>query len=130
MRIVGSERDLMLQVSRFLQVKYPDVSYRFDLAADMKLTMGQASRNKTLHPKRGYPDLFIAHPKGGKHGLYLELKREGERVYLKNGTLSTSPHIQEQAAQLQKLADLGYQASFSVGYDQTVKMIDSYLNRE
>lgn len=54
------EHQLYEKVARYLQIHYPDVIYRFDLAADLKLTVGQASKHKRLHPKRGYPDLFVA----------------------------------------------------------------------
>lgn len=57
------EHQLYEKVARYLQMYYPDVIYRFDLAADLKLTVGQASKHKRLHPKRGYPDLFIAESK-------------------------------------------------------------------
>lgn len=56
------ESDLYRLVAEYLQVQYPEVIYRFDLAADLKLTPGQAVRHKRLHPHRGYPDLFIAQP--------------------------------------------------------------------
>jgi hypothetical protein len=56
----NSEHNLYEQIARYLQQQYPDVIYRFDIAADLKLTPGQAAKHKRLHPKRGYPDLFIA----------------------------------------------------------------------
>lgn len=100
-----SEHQLYEKVARYLQIHYPDVIYRFDLAADLKLTVGQASKHKRLHPKRGYPDLFIAEPKhiwdtnkslgvrigfadDGETqlysqivaGLFIELKKDGEKL--------------------------------------------------
>ena len=80
-----SEDLLREQVAQYLQMQYPGVIYRFDLAADLKLTMGQAKKHKRLHPMRGYPDLFIAKaaPRciDGSwnyeyHGLFIELKRQ------------------------------------------------------
>lgn len=56
----SSEHKLYEQIARYLQLQYPDVIYRFDLAADLKLTPGQAAKHHRLHPERGYPDLFIA----------------------------------------------------------------------
>lgn len=57
---VDREHQLYVQIARYLQENYPDVIYRFDIAADLKLTQGQAAKFKRLHPRRGYPDLFIA----------------------------------------------------------------------
>lgn len=105
----SSEHKLYEQIARYLQLQYPDVIYRFDIAADLKLTPGQAAKHKRLHPERGYPDLFIAEPKIAKtqcrvltdeertelekgmefirvkiqqnyHGLYLEIKKDGTKL--------------------------------------------------
>ena len=93
----NSEHNLYEQIARYLQLQYPDVIYRFDIAADLKLTMGQAAKHKKLHPERGYPDLFIAKPKdvkiitkleGGYNyveiktlgGLYIEIKKDGTKL--------------------------------------------------
>lgn len=126
-----SERTLYKQIAQYLQLQYPGVIYRFDLAADMKLTAGQASRHKALHPHRGYPDLFIASVRtiGDRyyHGLFLELKREGTRILKKDGTLVSDQHIREQHALLVELEKCGYAARFAVGFDQAKQIIDDYL---
>ncbi|HET6925074.1 MAG TPA: hypothetical protein VFH39_04550 [Candidatus Saccharimonadales bacterium] len=134
MRSVGTEKELRRQIARYLQAFHPEVVYRFDLAADMKLTKGQAARHKELHPHRGYPDLFLAHStlQDGTvwpcAGLYLELKREGESPYLKDGkTLKADPHVREQAAMLDRLRDQGYYAEFAVGFEEAVGYIEAYL---
>ena len=100
-----TEHQLYEQIAAYLQVQYPGVVYRFDLAADLKLTPGQARKHKKLHPYRGYPDFFLAKPKrrdisvmidftavdmNGKkfkpeivvaNGLFLELKKDGETLH-------------------------------------------------
>lgn len=93
----NSEHSLYEQIARYLQLQYPDVIYRFDIAADLKLTPGQAAKHKRLHPERGYPDLFIAEPKEVKvktalgdeyslveiktlGGLYVEIKKDGTKL--------------------------------------------------
>ena len=130
------ERDLYLQVARYIQVQYPDVIYRFDLAADIKLTVGQAAKHKRLHPYRGYPDLFLAQPAQRsseypdacyKFGLFIELKKEGTRLKKRNGEWA-SEHIAEQARILEMLELRGYAAKFAVGFDEARKLIDEYLH--
>ena len=125
------EHDIYHLIAQYLQVKYPDVIYRFDLAADLKLTMGQARKHKVLHPHRGYPDLFIAEPLtsssvGILYGLFLELKKDGTRLKKKNGEWAT-PHIAEQAEMLEKLRKKDYMAEFAVGIDEALEIIDGYL---
>ena len=81
------EHDIYKMIADYLRYQYPTVIYRFDLAADLKLTMGQASKHKRLQRYRGYPDLFIAEPSGAYHGLYLEIKKDGVRIFKQDGTL-------------------------------------------
>lgn len=66
-----TERDLAQQTSQYMQVKYPGVLFRYDLAADLKLTMGQARRNKAINPFSGWPDKQICAARGGYHGLFI-----------------------------------------------------------
>lgn len=139
----NSEHNLYEQVARYLQLQYPDVIYRFDIAADLKLTPGQAAKHKRLHPERGYPDLFIAKPKEVKvktvlgsgyslveikplGGLYIEIKKDGEKLTKKDGSWRT-PHIAEQAEALEKLRARGYKAEFGVGFSECKQIIDEYL---
>lgn len=129
------EKMLYELLAKYLQTCYPGVIYRFDLAADMKLTRGQAARHKRLHPYRGYPDLFIAEPRtvrkdGDKFyyaGLMIELKKAGTRIYRKDGRLVSDAHIREQFDMLEQLRQRGYMAEFACGFDEAKKIIDGYL---
>lgn len=135
---VAREHQLYVKIAQHLQENYPDVIYRFDIAADLKLTQGQAKKFKTLHPKRGYPDLFIAQPSPtiewgpnglifGGVGLYLELKAEGNSPFKKDGTLKKDQHLEEQNEYLERLRRVGYKAEFATGLEEAVTMIDNYL---
>lgn len=114
-------------VCDFLRYQYPDVIFRTDFAAGIKMTIGQAAKHKRMQGARAYPDLFIAHPRGNYHGAFLELKAENASPYLKNGQLSSNQHIQEQAAVLNALDLLGYFATFAVGYEEAISKIKQYL---
>lgn len=138
----NSEHNLYEQIARYLQLQYPNIIYRFDLAADIKLTPGQAAKHKRLHPERGYPDLYIAESSeninskdwngivrewGFYFGLYLEIKTESNSPYKKDGTLKKDKHLEEQARMLEKLRARGYRAEFGVGFEGCKKIIDEYL---
>ena len=123
------EAELRRMLARWLQYQYPNVIYRFDLAADLKLTMGQARKHKELHPKRGYPDLFIAEPRGKYCGMYVELKADGNSPYKRNGELKKSEHLQEQEVMLNKLNSRGYFAKFATGFNEAKGLIESYLKQ-
>lgn len=127
------EHKIYEQIADYMRYKYPDVIYRFDLAADLKLSIGQAAKHKRLQRRRGYPDLFIAEPafdfnrNRDIHGLFLEIKRPDVKIYKKNGELVANEHIREQAALLDELRRRGYKAEFACGFDEAKKIIDKYL---
>ena len=131
--MIQREHQLYEKIARYLQTEYPDVIYRFDIAADLKLTKGQAAKHKRLHPKRGYPDLFIANRHYDLencvdyHGLYLEIKAEGNSPFKKDGSLKKDEHLEEQWEMLQELEKRGYVARFATGFEQAKKLIDDYL---
>lgn len=135
------EHDIYKMIADYLRYQYPTVIYRFDLAADLKLTMGQASKHKRLQRYRGYPDLFIAEPvdiritphfkpdKRTRHynGLYLEIKKEGVRIFKQDGRLVADEHIREQFDMLVDLRQRGYAAEFAIGFEGAKKLIDDYM---
>jgi len=121
-----TEHEMYMQIADYMRYQYPKVIYRFDLAADLKLSIGQAKKHKRLQWRRGYPDLFIAHPMGKYHGMYLELKKDGTRLQKRNGDFA-SEHIKEQWEMLGALTLRGYKAEFACGFDEAKKIIDEYL---
>lgn len=124
------EHDIYGILADYLRYKHPNVIYRFDLAADLKLTMGQAAKHKRLQRYRGYPDLFIAEPIAGFAGLFLEIKRPGTRIFKKDGTLVSDEHIREQFDMLADLRKRGYAAEFVCGIDEATEIIEEYLSCE
>ena len=125
--MIKHEAILQQQIVNYLKYQYPDILFRSDFASGMKLSIGQATRHKQLQSGRAWPDLFIAKPMNGKHGLFIELKADSAPLYKKNGDLVSSQHIQEQAGVLNELRRLGYDAHFGQGYEQTVDIIDKYM---
>lgn len=134
-----SEHELYVLIADYLRLQYPDIIYRFDLAADLKLSIGQAKKHKRLQRFRGYPDLFIAKPKLQQskdgmpvytHGLFLEIKKEGTKILKKDGEYVADKHIREQAKMLQALERRGYRAMFAVGFEQSKQIIDEYIGRK
>ena len=121
------EHEMYIQIADYMRYQYPEVIYRFDLAADLKLSIGQAKKHKRLQGRRGYPDLFIAEPRGKYHGLFLEVKRPDVTIYKKNGELVANAHIREQFDMLEQLRQRGYVAEFACGFDEAKKIIDEYL---
>jgi hypothetical protein len=131
--------ELVIQkhLADYLRLQYKDVLFHSDFGSGTKLTVGQAVRQKQLNGGiRGWPDLFIAEPKISKtadgmpfvwHGLFIELKREGTRIFKKDGALVADEHIREQFDMLHDLRRKGYAAEFACGFDETKKLIDDYM---
>jgi hypothetical protein len=101
--------------------------------------MGQAIKQKRLNGgRRAWPDMFIAAPvvsseRGACYtdrfwcGLFIELKREGTRIFKKDGALVADEHIREQFDMLEQLRRRGYAANFSCGFDEAKALIDRYM---
>lgn len=132
-----TELDLQAQVADYLRLQYPNVLFHSDFGSGIKLTIGQAIKQKRLNGgRRSWPDMFIAKPQtvtfedGEKYryaGLFIELKKDGTKIYKKNGELVADEHIREQYKMLNQLFEEGYMAEFAVGFDEAKKIIDRYL---
>ena len=135
-----TELELQTQVADYLRLQYPDVIFHSDFGSGIKLTMGQAVKQKRLNGgRRAWPDMFIAHPMISKtkdgmpfawHGLFIELKKDGTRILKRDGSYIADEHIREQAKMLNALQRRGYQAYFAVGFSNAKEIIDDYLGRK
>lgn len=123
--MISKEAILHRQVCDYIRYRYTTALFRTDFAAGIKMTIGQAQTHKRLQHGRAWPDLFIAEPKDGFAGLFIELK--ATNIYKKDGTLLANPHVQEQHDVLTQLAARGYKAVFAVGFEEAKKHIDAYL---
>lgn len=137
------EIDLQAQVADYIRLQYPSVIFHSDFGSGIKLTMGQAIKQKRLNGgRRSWPDMFIAELKLRESvevefdcyvyqynyaGLFIELKREGTRIFKKDGKLVADEHIREQFDMLSDLRARGYAAEFACGFDEAKKLIDDYM---
>ena len=136
MATIMSEAELQIAVADYIRLQYPDVLFRSDYGSGLKLTMGQAVRQKRMNGgRRAFPDMVLFEPAprciDGSwdhewHGLCIELKKDGTRLKKSDGEWATL-HIAEQADVLYELAGKGYKAEFAVGFEQAKQIIDDYL---
>ena len=120
------EYDLYKAIAIYLSLQYPNVMYHFD-PTGLSLTKTQAGKLKAIQHSSGYPDLFIMEPRGPYHGLFIEIKPEGTRIFKNNGLIFVNEHIQQQSEFMIKLHKSGYYAVFACGFDDAKKTIDDYL---
>lgn len=119
-----------LEQVRFVQwfkLQYKNVILNGSLGG-LKLPIGQAVKAKRMGSLRAFPDLFIAKPTKQYAGLFIELKKTGERLTKEDGTYA-SEHIKEQADMLNRLSAIGYKAVFAIGYDEAVRITKAYLGQ-
>ena len=73
---------------------------------------------KSKGVKRGVPDLCLPVPRGGYHGLYIELKAPGGRV------------SEDQRWWIRELGAQKYAAVSCIGWRAAADMIEKYLGME
>lgn len=107
---------------------YPEpIDFFCDWASGAFLTYGQNAQRLAMASKRGWVDIFIAEPRNGFHGLFIELKKEGSGAILKSGEFSKDKKLQGEVAFLKRMREKGYKAEMAIGYSQAKRMIDKYL---
>lgn len=119
------EYNLYRAIAYYLRLQYPGTLFHFD-PTGLNLSKAQRGMLKAIQGPVGYPDLFIMEPRGPYHGLFIEVKPEGARLFTMKGEFA-SDHIKEQSEYLVKLSKLGYWACFACGFDEAIKIIKEYL---
>jgi hypothetical protein len=120
------EEDTHREICNYIKFKYPDVIFMSD-GSGLKLPMGIAKKYSALKSGRGIPDLFIAEPRGGYGGLFIEIKREETVIFTKEGKLYSDDHLHEQAKILDRLMHKGYASYFAIGVRMATDIIDKYM---
>lgn len=123
----NDEYNLCKSLSVYLRLQYPKVLFHYDLSG-LNHSPAQAGMTKMIQGGRGWPDLFLAEPRGIYKGLFLELKAEGTNIFKRDGETFATPHIAEQSTMIDALSRRGYASSFAIGFDEAKQLIDAYLN--
>jgi hypothetical protein len=127
-----TEESELLQVVKWFELQYPNEIFKSNYD-HFKSSIYHAKRQKDLHTQlKGYPDIFIPKMKQNETGsvyggLFIEFKRSGTKILTKQQKYA-SPHLLEQSKFLTKLCNLGYYAVFGVGFEDTIKIINNYMN--
>lgn len=111
----------------YIKYQYPDVVFTSD-SSGLRLTMGLRMEIKAMRSCHTIPDLLILEPRGSFAGLALEIKKDKGGAILKDGSISTGKHIQDQHQTLLHLEKKGYKACFGQGFDHCKSIIDEYMS--
>lgn len=128
------ETRIQLKVAEFIKLKYPHTFFTSE-SSGIRVPMGLAVQMKKQRSKHKLPDMIILKPTTRYHGLMLELKTEDNTPFKKDGSLKSKvdkstgiDEIFEQASSLDSLTALGYYATYAVGMDEALKIIEDYMS--
>lgn len=77
-----------------------------------------AGLQRAMGMQVGFPDIFIAVPRGGYHGLFVEMKTPKGRV------------SKEQTEMLSLLEDQGYKTAIARGVVPFMKVVNEYMEEK
>lgn len=112
----AQEQKLLFQWAAYSRGTYPELEMLFHIPNGGSRNKIEAHNLKLQGVKPGVPDLMLPVPRGGYHGLFIELKRT------KGGRAS-----EEQRAWIRSLKRLGYEAVICRGWEEAAETIKGYL---
>jgi len=121
-----SERRIHKRVVNYLRHSYPEVRFHTSLDGE---AMGHHQRIhvNALQYGQGFPDLMVYKGSGQHVGLALEIKKDNESPYKRDGTLKSGSHYVAQEGWIRYLRSQGWRAEFGVGYSQCIDIITEYF---
>ena len=122
-----TEEQIHIAICDYIKQKYPKVIFTSENSG-LRVFWKQAKTLKRMRSCAGLPDIMIFEPRKQKAGMFLEVKKEGTKIYKRDGDLRKDKHLNEQEEILHRLKQRGYFAEFVVGLDEAKSMIDWYLS--
>lgn len=114
----AEEQTALFNWAEFAQAQYPELALLHHIPNGGSRHKIEAARLKAQGVKPGVPDICLPVPRGGYHGLYIELKRQHR------GKISN-----EQKIWLTALSGQGYKCLVCFGCDDAKKEIIKYLGK-
>jgi hypothetical protein len=122
-----TETELSKAIAATVRMKYPNTILRFDMAGSYMPEDMRVFYYEILNKEQaGYPDIFLAEPRHGKAGLYIELKTL-DSVDLKRNGGAARQHSQTQKAMQDRLRAKGYEVVTVAGYYEAMDKINRYM---
>lgn len=112
------EQCALFDWSAWMEKQIPELQLLHAIPNGGKRDIRTAAMLKAEGVKPGVPDISLPVPRGGKNGLYIELKRR------KGGVVS-----KEQEAWIRALCAQGYECCVCCGWDQAREIILEYLRK-
>ena len=110
------EQIAVMQWAAYQMGRWPELQWLYHIPNGGKRGKIEAARFKAMGVKAGVPDLHLAVPRGGYHGLYIEMKR---REY---GRVSA-----DQREWIDGLRETGYCGAVAYGCHEAEDVLEAYL---
>lgn len=123
---IQTEKELTRQICQYIRTQYPSVYFFTDPSGMYQKSWAAKAMLKNNRSKHAQLDIIILEPNNLYFGAVIELKRNREKIYKKDGEF-VSDHIKEQADSIFHLLKKRYYAEFAIGFDQAKRIIDNYL---
>lgn len=123
---VQHEWNEQLAFCKYLKKNYPDIEYRSDMSSGTKKDANMQNISNILQSGSGFPDTQIYEPRKGYVGIMIELKRVDSGAILKDGSLSSAEHIQNQHRKHERLRQRGWSVHFAEGSEEAIRIFENY----
>lgn len=123
------EQRVQLRVCTYLRTNYPMVYFRCDTVSGLLLSKNQRQLHHAQQSGPCQPDMMIFEPRRGYHALLIEIKAPGTVLKRRDGSYVADVHIRAQKRVHDDLRRRGYFATFAVGYQNAVDIIDWYFSK-
>lgn len=110
------EQQCLFRWAFYERGKWPELDLMYHIPNEGKRSRATGGRMRAEGLKSGVPDVCLPVPRGGFHGLYIELKRR------KGGRIT-----EEQTEWINALAHQGYYTAICKGWEAAAEVIESYL---
>lgn len=125
-----TEAELQAQVAKYLRTCYPQVIFHHDAHAAVNVHIKTAQAAKARGVCKGWPDLAIMCPRGSYHGLFLELKKPGLRLYKVRNSKPYNEHFEAQLALHERLRAQGYAVVVVQDFADATTVINKYMTAD
>jgi hypothetical protein len=116
------------KIASYLKENRPNVLFFFDMSGyQLSITSAVKAKHQRADAFR-VPDLMVIEKSHSYSALFLEVKTKKVKLFKKDGSFVADKHLNEQRSTLLKLREKGYCADFSLGYMDTIKKINDYLD--
>ena len=112
----ANEQKWLMTWAEQMKGTYPELQTMFHIPNGGSRNVVEAKHLVEQGVKKGVPDLFLPVPRGGCHGLFIEMKRK------RGGRLS-----EDQAVWLEILRGQRYQCNVCKGWEEAAEVIVDYL---